>query len=484
VAFPAARGTADEVNAVKRGKQKIGEIAAILPTQISKVPNAIGVDDLALLDVDPEYAKDTGRTEQDVAQARKAYKQIVIVREPIRQALLRRQLVVASDVLDALVFDAARDGSPNIAFDVIKRIRDARSLRPGILIFPVHSLGVLAAGLLQPARARISFLDPEAGLAISPQTNSMKRTLEFLEDARVYLDVKQELPIDLLEHWRRSRPTKWLERNPLLVVRARQIPGGSFYTNEGLLLSRLQAATGQIALLAALQPPNHARAGTLFSTRIINNWETLDIHHYLALFDTGGQRKLLHGDCVPIHASRTGVTDLTELALEIDPKYWMRYSKEHAAIRASVDEVYAGYFRRLTGTTIDNVPSRTYHRLFTALTYFRRSYRGSANDFTAVVTLSTAFELMLTDSSRGVGPAMRNNAAVLLKGKRGVKGMTEAVGDLYQARCDLVHAGKPASPNLHLARRAFALCFIGLAGRIKRIAPRTSTPVTDMMASL
>jgi hypothetical protein len=483
VVFPAVRRIADEVNAVKRGKQEIGEIAAILPTQLAKVPRVSDVGDLSLIEVDPDYAAETGRTEEDIKQARRVIRQIVIVREPLRQALLERRLFVATDVLDVLVFEAALGGSSNIAFDVLKRIRDARALRPGMLIFPVHSLGVLAAGLLQPAHARISFFDQKAGLALSPQTNSMQRTFQFLEEARVHLSVKQELPIELLNHWRRSRPTKWLERNPLLVVRVSHIPGGSFFTIEDLLLSRLQAATGQIALLAALQPPTEVRAGTLLSSRIINNWETLDIQHYLALFDTGGQRKSLGGDCVPIHASRTSVTDLTELALEIDPKYWMRYSKEHAAVRLSVENVYEGYLRRLTSVTIDDVKSRTYNRLFTALTYFRRSSRGSANDFTAIVTLNTAFELMLTDSSGNIGSALRTNTAKLLKGRRGVKRMTDAVGDLYGARCDLVHAGKPAEADLVLARRAFALCFISLAGRIEKIASGTSTPIMDMVAS-
>ena len=481
--FPAVRRIANEVNAVKRGKQKIGEIAAILPAQLAKVPRVSDVGDLALLEVDPDYAEETGRTEGDVKQARRVIRQIVIVREPILQALLNRQLFVAIDVLDVLVFEAARDGSSDIAFDVLKRIRDAQALRPGMLIFPVHSLGVLAAGLLQPAHTRISFFDQKAGLTLSPQTNSMQRTFQFLEEARVHLNVRQELPIELLKHWRRSRPTKWLERNPLLVVRASHIPGGSFYTIEDLLLSRLQVATGQIALLAALQPPTEVRAGTLLSSRIINNWETLDIQHYIALFDTGGRRKLLDGDCVPIHKSRTSVTDLTELALEIDPMYWMRYSKEHAAIRLSVEQVYEGYLRRLTNVTVDDAKSRTYNRLFSALTYFRRSNRGSANDFTAIVTLNTAFELMLTDSSGSIGPALQTNTAKLLKGRRGVKRMTDAVGDLYRARCDLVHAGKPADADLVLARRAFALCFISLAGRVEGLAPATSTPVMDMVAS-
>jgi hypothetical protein len=483
VSFPAARQTANEVNSLKRGKQKVGEIAAVLPGQLAKIPMVTGVGDLALLEVDPDYAKETGRTEQDIEQARRVGKQIAIVRQPIFEALIERQLFVAADVLDVLIFEAAREGSTDIAFDVLKRMRDARALRPGMLIFPVHSLGVLAAGLLQPAHARISFFDQRAGMALSPQTNSMQRTFQFLEEARENLKIKQELPIGLLEHWRRSRPTKWLERNPLIVIRASQVPGGSYYTNEGLLLSRLQASTGQIALLAALQPPMETRAGTLFSTRIMNNWETLDIHHYLALFDTGGRRKLLDGDCVPIHASRTHVTDLTELSLEIDPRYWMRYSKEHSAVRLSVEKVYEGYLRRQVRANVDNARSRTYNRLFTALTYFRRSYRGSANDFTAIVTLNTAFELMLTDGSGGIGSALQTNTAKLLKGVRGVKRMTDAVSDLYRARCDLVHAGKPAGTDLMLARRTFALCFIRLAGRVERIAPTTSTPVVDMVAS-
>src|SRR5689334_2156609 len=130
-----ARRVADEVNATKRGKQKIGQIAAILPVQLAKVPRVSDVGDLALLEVDPEYAEETGRTEEDVKQARRVIKQIVIVREPILQALHERQLFVSTDVLDVLVFEAALGGSSDIAFDVLKRIRDARALRPGMLIF-------------------------------------------------------------------------------------------------------------------------------------------------------------------------------------------------------------------------------------------------------------------------------------------------------------------------------------------------------------
>jgi hypothetical protein len=245
MAFPAVRRTADEVNRANFGKQAFGDVAGVLPQQLAAISRVEDADDLAVLGDDALYARETGRTEADTEQARRVGKQIAIVRRPIMEALHQRQLFIAADILETLIFDAAKAGSADIVYDVLSRIRDARALRPGLLVFPVHSLGVLAAGLLRATRKEITFVDSASGVAISPQTNSMTRTLQFLDRTRDALGVKQRVPHDLVEHWRRSRPTKWLEYNPLLVVRARHLPGESFYTNERLLLSRLQAASAQ-----------------------------------------------------------------------------------------------------------------------------------------------------------------------------------------------------------------------------------------------
>jgi hypothetical protein len=90
--LPAIRKIADEVNGSKRGKQTVGAVAAILPRQLAKITRVEDVDDLAMLDIDESYAKDTGRTEQDVLQARRVGKLIMIVRDPLLQAMHQRQL--------------------------------------------------------------------------------------------------------------------------------------------------------------------------------------------------------------------------------------------------------------------------------------------------------------------------------------------------------------------------------------------------------
>src|SRR5207245_4853008 len=46
---------------------------------------------------------------------------------------------------------------------------------------------------------------------------SFEGTLKFLNESAASLGIRQQIPQDLMEHWRRSRPTKWLERNPLLI---------------------------------------------------------------------------------------------------------------------------------------------------------------------------------------------------------------------------------------------------------------------------
>ncbi len=45
-------------------------------------------------------------------------------------------------------------------------------------------------------------------------------------------------------------------------------------------------------MLAALQPPSD-RTGKLFSTRTMNNFQTLDIRHYITLFDNPTKRGAL-----------------------------------------------------------------------------------------------------------------------------------------------------------------------------------------------
>jgi hypothetical protein len=86
-----------------------------------------------------------------------------------------------------------------------------------------------------------------------------------------------------MEHYERSRPTKWLTRNPLLVVKARTFSNGD-YENHRFITLNLERACSLLFMLASLQNgfPVH-RNESLFETGGINNWQTQDIYHFILL---------------------------------------------------------------------------------------------------------------------------------------------------------------------------------------------------------
>jgi hypothetical protein len=478
--LPAIRGWADDVRNTKSGSQRVAASADYLMARRQDLTNFESAEDLAL-SADPELAP-PGTTEDTIKTAKALAHHMLAVRAALARELWSRQLFIDTDIIDDLVFYAARDGNdPDPVHGVLARIRDARVNRPGFLVFPVHSLSVLAGGLLLPFRRQfISFINANRGYALSPQTNSLDRSLAYLDGVRDSFGIKKGLPVELIKHWRRSRNTTWLERNPLLIVRAIQWPG-SYYGNEWLLLSRLRASAGALSMLAALQPPPQEGAARLFSSANTNNWQTLDIHHYFALYDWPNRKIELDGQCVPIHTSRITVTELSNLAIEIDPQYWRRNAKIGERVHAATETLYEAYLRQRFMRRRDNAVTRTTRRFFESVDYFRRSFHRSENDFVGMVSLSTAFEMLLTDNYGAVQSTLVRRTKFLLQGARGTRAMQQAVGDLYESRSEMVHGGaRDTIPDLMAARRAYVLCLVGLVERMTDLSPSSSSPVKDL----
>ena len=120
--------------------------------------------------------------------------------------------------------------------------------------------------------------------------------------------------------------------------------------------------------------------------------------------------------------------------------------------------------------------------MFDSLQMFRRSFVGSAGDWTGRVALSTAFEMLLTDHYGAVSNTLVRRSKVLMKGHRGTRALQQAVGDLYNSRSQLVHGAEQTTViDMHLARRAYALCFLALGRRVSLIPTTTSSPVADIV---
>jgi len=358
---------AANIEAAKVSKrQRVADSVAFLARQVGGLRAYTGVEDLA------EAAFDESAPNK---AARDLIYHLEQIRGELARQLWRREIFTGVTVIDELLFNHAAAGAADPVLATLQTIRDSQLNRPGMVVFPLHSFGVLASGLLRPFRRTSTVLiNPTERYAIAPQTNSLERTVTFLNDAAPQLGVKKPIEVDLIEHWRRSRGAEWLESNPLLVAGMTSI-SGYYYENEFLILGRLRAITAAVVMLAALQPRNTNRTASVFSSSRINNWETRDIHHYLVLFDT--RAKTLNGRAIPIHQRRQ-VGELSDMAVDIDPRYWQRRTTEAGAVHQAVDALYAGYLSHSVGSRTENTLSRTYRKLFEAVTYFRRSCQGDS----------------------------------------------------------------------------------------------------------
>jgi hypothetical protein len=104
------------------------------------------------------------------------------IRVVLYRALRAEGIFISAIVLDELLLqEFSTPGSTQPLLAVLERIRDAHMTRPGLILFPLHSFGILGAGLVHTfTTTRISVLEPAWGLSLAPQTNSFDETLRFL----------------------------------------------------------------------------------------------------------------------------------------------------------------------------------------------------------------------------------------------------------------------------------------------------------------
>ncbi|MFD6326966.1 hypothetical protein ACFWOL_29905 [Streptomyces sp. NPDC058442] len=479
--LPSVRKLAADINRVRtQGKNSVRKSADYLHSKAGQLAQHGSVEDLVAAELEGDEL------------ARSAIFHFTSIRAELARELWSRRVFLGPETLDRLLFRAvAVDRAEDPVLRCLEIVRDRQLARAGMVVFPVHSFGLLAGGLLSFTHRRPwIFSPPDSRIALFPQTNRWSRTLETLDEARGKLGVRKQLPLELLEHWRRSRPVGWLKKNPIMAVAVSTAPG-SYYDTEPLVMGRLRAASALVCLLAAVQPRNEVPGASLLSSARVNNWETLNIHHYLNLFDSPADRRALGGDCVPIGLRKAELAEISELNIEIDPRHWGSHHRTAGrfaqAARDAVDRIYDGYMRHawLRGPSArPDARSQAYTKLHDSLIYFRRSFHTSDQGWSQIVSLAVAFEMMLTDGSN-TGPIatkLQRRVRLLLRGRPGVRRYSEVVHDLYKHRNEVVHAGNvPVGIDLTTARHCFALCVVELAGRSTSLDPTTTQPMRDLI---
>ena len=249
---------------------------------------------------------------------------LVQVRAELAHQLWRRRLFVGVTVLDELLFSAVRQRSSDPVLDVLAWLADSPLTRPAYVLYPLHSFGLLGAGLLfRPDELTSERLAREYGVAVCAQRNRMTDVVAWLEQVHAWFGVNGQVPADLLQHWCDSRNCSWLERNALLAVRVHSL-SGSYYENQRLLVDRLHIATTFLAGLAVRQPGPADDTSRPYSSRSINNWQTLDIHHYIVMEADPDSNGWLTGDSVPISRDAVYLAELGDLPVDLKLDHWNR----------------------------------------------------------------------------------------------------------------------------------------------------------------
>lgn len=467
--LPPVKRLADDLRQVKwSGKQTVGGSLEYLVAHRQELAGYEYPEDLGVAAYDEE---------QPDARARALAINLDAVRNAMLEELWRREIFLGTEVVDQLLFYAAkRQGERDPLLATLEFLRDRRATRPGLIVFPLHSLGILRAGLLRgDSKERAQFIDKRQGVAITPQTNVIGQTIAFVDRARRAFDVRKPADPELIRHWYRSR-AKWLERNPLLAIRM-TTQRGSYFDTEPVVLSRVRAATARLAMVSTFQGGDPDRPSRLFSSSRTNNWETLDIHHYIVFSDNPARSGTLDGDCVPVQSRGARIVELSDLSIEIDPAFTGRRATI-AKIDRAITAVYGGHLAHMWRRR-RNAKTRTHDRLFASLSYFLRSFHNDGKSWSAAVSLATAFEMVLTDHySAGATRRLKRRLNLVLRGVQGRAAYVEAFHELYAARGDLVHAGTDATHlDLRLARQGFVHAFCVVAERVSTLPARAAAPM-------
>jgi len=384
----------------------------------------------------------------------------------MRSALWRRRLFVSSDLLGDLLFDSLRESDPILA--VLQRLKANEDTARVTLLFPLRGFGIRGAGLGPLVGEVVSVVDPRRGYAFTPQTNNLQRTLDFVNATARRLGVRATAELDDLEHVLRSRGARWLERNPLLMLSVASA-SGFFYEQEFLQLGQLKTVAGALVMISRFDPVAGGSAGSVFSSRSVNNWQTLDTNHYLMLSRRSQRSSDMEIQTVPVH-NRREVLELTDLNIEFSPSSIDETSALAPNVFRAVNQVFDGYLaNHFSDDRRRHAIGRVYAKWLESLSYFRRSVRDEGS-WESVVGLATAFEMLLTDHyARGTAALLHRRVTRLLRARHDRVALASAVERVYFARNVAVHTGQLDTSDVLAAQQAYVLCFIAVARRRDRI---------------
>lgn len=365
-------------------------------------------------------------SEIDETLANKEIQYLDAIKKYFDYQFRKNNYYLSSSGLDQIIFYCIQNSSTqDFINDVINEIELNNLTEKSIVIFPIHNFGFQFFGIKNIFNSALTSLLYE-DFQISTQTNSIDKTKQLI-NAFCLKHIGKPLNNGDLQHFYLSRNLKWLERNPLLLFSFNFSQLNPF-ENQAIILEKLAHITNKLYFVSVLRSEK-SDLGKLFSTKMTNNWETLDLKHFLTI--NGFNQSML---CKPIHYKYDLLFNEMHLNIDLLAKTKKIVKWERDAIKC-LDKIFEGNKNfLLTGDIKFNI----YHKISNSLKYFRRSVK-SVNDEDKIININIAIEALLLDNEGDKVSKILDRLEKSLKYYRLKSDSLKQVDKVIKERNNIVH---------------------------------------------
>lgn len=406
---------------------------------------------------------------------------ILQLRAAIARTLWSNEIYIGRSLLEEYILHAAKNGGGNVPARVIADLAAADADRPGFVLYPLTSFGMEMPRIFaKDSKLRSEAIFRKAGFAVSTQSHSFEAAVASIKRMAKGLGVKQQIDEFDLRHF--AYTAKWFGTNPLMLVRVTSFTG-DMYENQFLYSLKIRIAAANLLMLHSLSQEAVGPLDRHRNSSFVNNFETLDIAHYLIGEAIRGRPMSTRR--VPMNVSPLELAKLSDVAatLSTSTLATSRMRRLAPKVTRALNTVERGYFRHVSLATRSKAENRLYRRLLTALDWFRQSFSARANEAEAIVALAVAFETLLTDQyAPAIAERLRRRIGICMRGVPGLASYQASVAAIYYARSSIVHTGEPDHTiDIHRGQVAFTRCFCAIAERLTTWVPTANNAMADLL---
>lgn len=408
---------------------------------------------------------------------------IVRLRVALARKLWSNEYYIGRSLLDDAILHVAKTGGGDVLAKVLANLVSAGADRPGFVLYPLTGFGMEMPVLSKTSTLRSEAIFRAAGFAVTTQSNSFDAAAASVQRMARSLGIKQ--PIDEWDLRHFAYAAKWFGKNPLLLVRITSFTG-DMYENQFIYALKIRMAAAQVLMLHALTLEAVGPLERFRSSAFVNNFETLDIAHYLVGEAIRGRP--METRRVPMNVSALELARLSDVSavLSTDALGTHRMKRLSPMVTRALGAIERGYFLHVNLSSTSKAESRLYRRLVTAIDWFRQSFSARANEAEAIVALAVAFETLLTDQyAPNIAKRLRRRVGICMKGVPGLADYQNSVETIYYARSAIVHTGEPNHAiDIQRGQVAFTRCVCAIAERIPGWSPAASNTMGDLLGDV